>query len=286
MGRIILSPFNRTLQSELLKRVGGEESLDSYLLVLNGFHNAYHNCSNMLLKSDIGNAIEHPLLLLKRYSMQNSVNTLNFKTVVACLNCFEYGPKGEFDKSHKCSVVDPPARYELLTHPTFEAYENALKEKLTEPQQALLLFCPPRLKKSSKPEEINYYGTNVLAYGPPGVGKTFVLPLIVIAHMKRFGWDSILVVCMVGRLASELPLGKTINSGLGLGELTEEITMNFIAPKQHTFVPYSEQHFNLVTDYLKSRTRQDTRQYDKLTFVRYGKVTRFPNLYIFFCLVY
>jgi hypothetical protein len=205
MGRILLNPFNRTLQSELLRKVGGEQSLHHYLSSVTGFDEAYHNCTRMLFNSDIGLAIERPLLLLNQYRMQNIVNNFQMIPVVACLNCFEYGPKGEFEKSHKCFDKEKEASYGSLTHPTFRAYEDDIKKKLTEPQKALLLFCPP-CETTHLKSETNYYGNNVMAYGPPGVGKTFVLSLIVIAHMKKFGWNSIIVACEVGSSGSYIPI--------------------------------------------------------------------------------
>jgi len=193
------------------------------------------------------------------------VNKFQYKPVIACDICYEYGPLGVFEKNHYCLLKkNIPPQYISLTHPTFEAHERKLKAQLTEPQQALCLFAPPcpNIKNND-----NFYGTNVFAYGPPGVGKTFVLQLIVIAHMKRFGWNSILVVCLVGRLAAKLPLGATMNSTLGIREIVDEIVENYIAPLRF-FKPYSMEHRILIEEFLSKCTPMQKEKLDALQFAK------------------
>lgn len=263
----MLNPFNHNVQSRLVFNVGGEETFLEYLSRF-GLKDIHITCNKMLFESKEGWAIENPLLLLTHHRSRKFINKLDFcfQEVKACTGCFEYGRVGEFENNHHCKI--PMADYVYLNHPTFQAYVTIQRQNLTEPQQAVSLFFPLS-KTKSKSWEDNYYGKNVMLYGPPGTGKTHMHMLAVFAYLEVFGWDSLIVVAMIGDLASKLYLGETMQSVLGIGEITDEETGIYIAPLK-PFELYSKHHFEMIEYFLQEKRKPMSKAAsNKLNYAKY-----------------
>ena len=246
-GRVMLNPFTPYVQKKLLKEVGGEEEMYKHFKVIPELRAAYEDCETML-RSDKGWAIRNPLYLLKYFRNRTFVNNFNFEEVVCCSACFVCLPKKDLN-FHKCSISSSGLlEFMPLKGQRFGSYLKELVNMLTDPQMAIWeIFRPLLNQKDSRYSCFNRFGRNVILYGPPGTGKSFICKLIVWAHYRVFGWDSILVGAIVKSQSNELEGGQTINSIAGVNIVDDETIATIIAP----LTPLTEkENIQKVKDFL------------------------------------
>jgi hypothetical protein len=225
-GRVMLNPFTPFVQKKLLEEVG-EEKMYDYFTVIPELRAAYEDCETML-QSDKGWAIRNPLILLKYFRNRKFVNNFNFEEVVCCSACFVFLPKKD-QNFHKCS--SGLLEFMHLKGQRFGSYLKKQVNMLTDPQMAVWeIFRPLLNQNDSRYSCFNRFGRNVILYGPPGTGKSFICKLIVWAHYRVFGWDSILVGAIVKAQSQELVDGETINSITGVNIVDDETIATIIAP--------------------------------------------------------
>jgi hypothetical protein len=229
----MLNPFTPSVQKILLEKVGGEEEMYELFKNIPELPNAYEACEKML-EGDKGWAIRNPLILLKYFRSRTFVNNLDFKEVVCCSACKICLPKEEEQEHrHKCSAVNESVLQEFmpLKESRFGSYLKEQVNMLTDPQMAVWeIFRPLLNQKDSRYSCFNRFGKNVILYGPPGTGKSFICKLIVWAHYRVFGWDSILVGAIAKSQSNELEGGQTINSITGVNLVNDETVEKYIAP--------------------------------------------------------
>jgi hypothetical protein len=226
----MFNPFTLSVQKKLLEEVGGETKMYEYFTVIPELLTAYKDCE-IMLQSDKGWAIRNPLNLLTFFRNRTFVNNFNYEQVVCCSECFVCLPIKDRN-SHKCSISSSGfCEFMPLKGQRFGSYLKEQVNMLTDPQMAVWeIFRPLLNRKDSIYSELNRFGRNVILYGPPGTGKSFICKLIVWAHYRIFGWDSILVGAIVKAQSQELVDGETINSITGVNIVDDETIATIIAP--------------------------------------------------------
>jgi hypothetical protein len=258
----MMNPFTPYVQKILTDKVQGEKKMYEYFAVIREFPDAYRNCDKML-QSDKGWAIRNPLYLLSFFRNRTFVNNFVFKKVMCCTACHVCLPE-EQKNCHICSVVDAASQgFISLRSQRFESYLKEQVNMLTDPQRAVYeIFRPILSKEDGEYSHFNRFGSNVILYGPPGTGKSFVHKLIVWAHYRIFGWDSIIVGAMAKAQANELECGETINSITGVNIINDEDIERLIAP----LVPFNTEKENIqkVEEFLSKCNISDAKM-EKIT---------------------